>query len=116
MDTLLLGGDFAPDLQGRPQTVTGLMDLLQRCMIRLTVPRGSFACDPMLGSRLRSLSRAAPEKMSEMAFTFINEALEDLPQITLGSVKCSYNPEKDIAMVEVILQIKNEGFKLEVEV
>lgn len=116
MDTLLLDGDFVPDLRGRPQAVNGLRELLQRCMIRLTVPRGSFACDPQLGSRLRNLPRTAPQTMNEVALAYISEALEDLPEVMPAEVKCSYDPERDIATVEITLELGTEAYKLEVEV
>jgi phage baseplate assembly protein W len=82
MDLELSGGDFITDENGRPKTVTGTEELFQRAKIRLTVPLGSFACNPQLGSRLHTLTADTPLR-EEKALSMAQEALRNLPQLTV---------------------------------
>lgn len=82
MDLELSGGDFAADEIGRPKTVTGAEELFQRAEIRLTVPLGSFACNPALGSRLHTLAADTPLR-EEKALSMAQEALRGLSQLSV---------------------------------
>lgn len=85
MDTALLNGDFAPSPSGIPFPVRGASELLQRALIRLTVPRGSFPYDPSLGSSLSALNPADPD-FYEQAFSAVQDALIPLADLSLLSL------------------------------
>lgn len=96
MDLKLSEGDFLTDENGRPKTVTGAEELFQRAKIRLSVPLGSFACNPQLGSRLHTLTADTPLR-EEKAISMAQEALRNLPQLTVeGAVFQEGNPSKVI--------------------
>lgn len=99
MDLELSGGDFAADESGRPKAVTGAEELFQRAGIRLSVPLGSFACNPALGSRLHTLTAETPLR-EEKAVSMAQEALRGLPQLTAAGAAF---PEDDPAKVKITL-------------
>ncbi|MCI1965723.1 MAG: histidine kinase [Oscillospiraceae bacterium] len=87
MDLALSGGDFVCGKTGRPKTVTGAAELFQRAEIRLTVPLGSFACSPALGSRLHTLTASTPLR-EQKTLAMAQEALRGLPQLSVTKVEC----------------------------
>ncbi|MFU0831860.1 MAG: Phage tail protein [Oscillospiraceae bacterium] len=96
MDLELFEGDFITDENGKPKTVTGAEELFQRAKIRLTVPIGSFALNPQLGSRLHTLTADTPLR-DEKALSMAQEALRNLPQLTVESAAFQEgNPPKVI--------------------
>ena len=68
MDTALANGDFQLDSNGRPKQIGGVQELLQRAMIRLNVPLGSFAYDTALGSRLQTLVQMKHMRRADRQF------------------------------------------------
>ena len=52
MDTAIKDGDFQTNGSGLPVRISGVRELLQRAVFRLTVKKGSFFYDQQLGSRL----------------------------------------------------------------
>ena len=56
LDTLLNEKDWAVDPCGNPIAVSGWEEELQRCRIRLQVPKGAFPYQPELGSGLHALA------------------------------------------------------------
>lgn len=86
MDTKLENGDFSLGSNGRPQAVSGAGELLQRAKIRLTVPLGSFACNPELGSRLYTLTGNEPDRDAR-ALSMAQDALRLLPQLEAESAR-----------------------------
>ena len=50
MELLLQHGDHSRNGQGFLQEVDGAQQLVQRAMVRLTVPKGKFVLNPQLGS------------------------------------------------------------------
>lgn len=88
MDTLIQNGSWAVSANGLPIVIGGLQEQLQRAFIRLNVKQGSFAYDPTLGSRLTAL-RISDADLNEKALFLAQEALKDMPQVTVLSAVCS---------------------------
>ncbi|MBE6833438.1 histidine kinase [Faecalispora sporosphaeroides] len=88
MDTRLDGGDFAVGANGLPGSVGGREELLQRALIRLTVPRGSFSYDPELGGRLHTLVLSGAD-LSARARELVEEALAAMPGVSVEQVACT---------------------------
>jgi phage gp46-like protein len=88
VDTALEDGDFRLDSNGRPKQIGGVQELLQRAMIRLNVPLGSFAYDTALGSRLHTL-QTDDVSCSTKAIAMAQEALRQLPEVTVEGANCS---------------------------
>lgn len=88
MDIRLDQGDFAVGVSGLPSSVSGREELLQRALIRLTVPRGSFSYDPGLGSRLHTLVMSGAD-LSARARELVEEALAALPGVSVEQVVCT---------------------------
>lgn len=116
MDTKLQQGDHVPGPWGSPDAVSGLQELVQRCMVRLTVRRGSFAPDPTLGSRLHTLPRGGGQELAALAQEYIAEALEGVPYTGLSGVRCTYDPEQDRVAVAFTLDFHGQRQELEVGV
>ncbi len=55
MDTWLYRGDHKRNEQGFVEKISGGMEKIQQAIIRLSVPKGSFALDEELGSKLSML-------------------------------------------------------------
>lgn len=86
MDTALENGDFRLGSNGRPVQISGEQELLQRAMIRLNVPLGSFDYDASLGSRLHTL-KADDADFNEKAVSMAQEALRQLTEFTVSGVR-----------------------------
>ncbi|MVB11113.1 hypothetical protein CAFE_18160 [Caprobacter fermentans] len=111
MDLELSGGDFLTGENGRPESVSGKEELFQRATIRLTVPLGSFSCDPSLGSRLHTLKSGTPFP-DEKAFSMAQEALRGMPQLTVTGAAVS---QADPPTVTVTLDYGGESREVEVK-
>jgi len=110
VDTALANGDFQLDSNGRPKQIGGVQELLQRAIIRLNVPLGSFAYDTALGSRLHTL-QTDDVNCSTKAIAMAQEALRQLPEFTVEGANCSaQKPET------MIIELKYNGKTTEVEV
>lgn len=112
MDLKLSGGDFVAGENGKPQTVLGKEELFQRAEIRLTVPLGSFSCNPGLGSRLHTLKEDTPLK-NEKALSMAQEALKTLTQVTVTGAEYTGG---ETPCVKVTLRYAGEERELEVQV
>jgi hypothetical protein len=110
MDLALSGGDFVCGETGRPQAVTGSAELFQRAEIRLTVPLGSFSCNPALGSRLHTLTADTPLR-EKKALAIAQEALRGLPQLSVTKAEFI---TADPAQVKITLN--DGGISRDVEV
>lgn len=88
MDTAIANGDWAVNANGIPIAVSGLQEQLQRAFIRLSVKQGSFAYDPLFGSHLYTL-KPTDSNLNERALSMAQEALKDMPQVTVQSAVCS---------------------------
>lgn len=110
MDLKLSEGDFSMNPSGRPKAVTGAEELFQRALIRLSVPLGSFACNPALGSRLHTLAADTPLR-DEKALALAQEALRGLTQL---SVTAAAFVEGDPPAVKITLNCCGENREAEV--
>ena len=79
MELLLQHGDHSRNGQGFLQEVDGAQQLIQRAMVRLTVPKGKFVLNPQLGSLLHTLGRTAPAQREQLALEYAQEALLEMP-------------------------------------
>lgn len=110
MDTALANGDFCLDSNGRPRLISGERELFQRAMIRLNVPLGSFVYDAALGSQLHTL-KIAEADFSTKAINMAQEALRQLPELSVEGVRCSAEEPPTIA-----IQLSYSGKTTEIEV
>lgn len=88
MDTRLEQGDFAVGVTGLPFSVGGKEELMQRALIRLLIPRGSFSYDMKLGSRLHTLVLSGTD-LNARARELTEEALSAMPGVTVTQVACT---------------------------
>ena len=116
MDTKLAAGGFAGNSRNRPYPIGGMEELAHRIIIRLTVPRGAFSPDPDLGSRLGELPRGTQEEMTQWARYAVEEALSGMPEVTLESLSCAYDPQKDRAEVVCGFRVLGEALELALSV
>ena len=104
MDLLLRDGDFGLDERGMPVQLDGVDELLQRVLIRLTVRKGAFALDPMLGSRFYALRRADLRSMEREAMAMAQEALASMKELSVTAVQV--DPEIDGGATRVTVWLK----------
>ena len=78
MDIRILNGDWATDGCGMPVSVSGEDELIQRALIRLRTPLGSFLHDASLGSRFFEIDTEREENADRLAFLFACSALAPL--------------------------------------
>lgn len=71
---------------GIPRKVTGLEEALQNAALRLNLRRGSFPYGRRYGSRLHELT-GNEEHVEERAVSIANEALLDLPGVTVQAAE-----------------------------
>ena len=76
MDLRLENGFYRPGKYRGADTVHGLEELGQRVVMKLSVPRGSFALLPDYGSRLHELGREKRSVWESVAARYVAEALE----------------------------------------
>ena len=76
MDLVLYHGDHRRDERGYPQQAEGTAEKIQQAIIRLTVPKGRFALDPELGSRLYELGTGnrEPGRLQELALEYAQDS------------------------------------------
>lgn len=114
MDSKLYNGDHAVDKRGFPVSVSGAEELLQRALIRLTVPKGSFARDQSLGSELYRL-RGSGQPASLAAAAYVQEALAGMSGLTVETVTCGQS-EGGVLLLEILLGLEGESHTLRMEV
>ena len=115
MDTLLANGDHAIDGRGLPMRIEGLKECLQQALIRLSVRRGSFARDPLLGSELYRLPAARAEGRDRMALGYAQEALAPIRALTVLDARCRHE-DAGILSVELELAWAEQSYLLTVDV
>lgn len=109
MDTAIANGDFLLDDRGRPLAITGMQEILQRILIRLTVKKGSFIFDPDLGSNLYTLKTSGLSAKGD-ALKLVREALQDMKGISVENV--SLTPTNGGDRMELYVQVsagENKG-------
>ncbi len=111
MDFRLEQKDLVCSQGGNPDSITGVEELLQRVMIRLTVPRGRFAYNAQLGSRWEDLTveQAQPQELLGV----IRQALDGLDGVTVTGVEKQVDPSRRSLTLRVSLTVL--GTETEVE-
>lgn len=107
MDTALYNGDFLLDSRKIPVEISGVQELLQRALIRLTVKKGSFIYDQSLGSRLYTL-KAGSGNMQRQAEELVREALFDMKEISTDRVSTRLTNSGENMQIEVLLSINDK--------
>lgn len=115
MDTLLAQGDHATDARGLPCAISGERELIQRALIRLSVRRGSFPCDPELGSELHRLPGAHGNRLNALALSYVQEALAGMAGASVRGVEVT-RQDGGTLHVAVQLCLRGQVYPLEVEV
>ena len=118
MDLVLYHGDHRRDERGYPQQAEGIAEKIQQAIIRLTVPKGRFALDPELGSRLYELGTGnrEPGRLQELALEYAQEALLELREVRVLSAKAQRREESLFLEPELCCQgAVEERFRLEWE-
>ncbi len=113
MDTKLWKGDYKRDGRGRPVTVSGPEELLQRALIRLTVKRGSFSYDLALGSRLSTLEAGVPS-LEKRALELAREALAPLAEVAVRAVSSRVDGATGRLLLDFTLTARGTEQKAEV--
>lgn len=88
MDTWLYRGDHKKNEQGFVEKISGGMEKIQRAIIRLSVPKGSFALDEELGSKLSMLGKVPGNQREELALEYAREAILPVEGVEVTSVQC----------------------------
>ena len=112
MELLLQHGDHSRNGQGFLQEVDGAQQLVQRAMVRLTVPKGKFVLNPQLGSLLHTLGRTAPAQREHPDwcprarghFLRDQEALLEMPEVRVVAARCKQGTQADELLVKFELE------------
>lgn len=113
MELLLQHGDHSRNEQGFLQQVDGAQQLVQRAMVRLTVPKGKFVLNSQLGSLLHTLGRTAPAQREQLALEYAREALLEMPEMRVVAARCRQGAQADELLVQFGLECTLENGKLE---
>ena len=114
MDTALKDGDFYLGTTGKPIVISGIKELLQRVLIRLTVKKGSFIYDKNLGSNLYTLKNTNKD-IKNQAIIMVKEALVDIREIEVDDISVKFTDNSENLKLNVLLSINNNN-KEEVEI
>lgn len=113
MDTAINKGDFLLDSSGLPISISGVQEILQRAIIRLTVRKGSFVYDTDLGSNLYKLKAGSANIKSE-ALNMVKEALKPMSNIFVENVSTEFVNSGENLRLNVIISINNKREEVEV--
>ena len=113
MDTAINKGDFLLDSSGLPISISGVQEILQRAIIRLTVRKGSFVYDTDLGSNLYKLKAGSANIKSE-ALNMLKEALKPMSNIFVENVSTEFVNSGENLRLNVIISINNKREEVEV--
>lgn len=95
------------------QEVDGAQQLVQRAMVRLTVPKGKFVLNPQLGSLLHTLGRTAPAQREQLALEYAQEALLEMPEVRVVAARCRQGAQADELLVQFELECTLADSQLE---
>lgn len=113
MDTAINNGDFLLGYDGLPMSISGVQEILQRALIRLTVKKGSFIFDTNLGSNLYKL-KAGSRNIKNEALSIVKEALEPMQNVSVDDLAVeSVNFGENLKM-NIILSVNNKREEVEV--
>ena len=111
MDNMIANGDMVISAGGSPEMVSGLQELIQRAMIRLTVAKGSFPYDMELGSTITRLDLNQTDEFVLLAA--VRDALSDLSEVTVSGVEKSVDRNTQTLYLTVYLNIRGREAMLE---
>ncbi len=101
MELRLEDGRYVPTGHMALERVSGAEELLQRVIMKLRVPRGSFYPRPDYGSRLHRLYSVKAAMRESFARQFIQEALADETGLALDFLEISYLAEDEMSISAV---------------
>lgn len=113
---MLVNGDHYTDSRGIPLKITGAREIVQQALLRLSIKKGSFACDPGLGSelyKLRALKNSA--NLERLALGYVREALLPMPELAVESIGITRS-EPDVLALAVTFYYNDQSYQLEVNV
>lgn len=99
-------GNMVSDYDGSVRTITGIAELVQAAMIRLTMRRGSFPYQSELGSRLFDMD--IHHATEESVWSVVEEALQGMEEVTVLGVKRRIDPKEQRLYLTIDLQINGE--------
>ena len=111
MDHLIADGDMVMGQDGSPEMISGLRELIQRALIRLTVKKGAFAYDTALGSELAGLDLNRADELTLLAMA--REALAALPEVTVSGVERSLDRSAQTLYLTVYLRVNGQDAVVE---
>ncbi len=115
MTLLLNQGDYVLSNAGTLTSLSGMEEVLQRVLIKLTARRGGFPLLPELGSQLYLLLRQSPASRETLAKQYIQEALADEPELTITGV--TLTPlDRERLQISVALNWQGQALTASVEV
>ena len=113
MDTALKDGDFYLGTTGKPIAISGIKELLQRVLIRLTVRKGSFIYNKNLGSNLYTLKNTNKD-IKNQAIIMVKEALADMKEIEVDDISVKLIDNLENLKINVLLSINNNKEEVEI--
>lgn len=113
MDTALSNGNFLLDSRGIPFLISGVKELLQRALIRLSIKKGSFIYDRDFGSNLYKL-KGDTGNIQKSALNIVRETLSVMPEIFVENVSVRLSNSNEDLSLNILLYIKNKKEELEV--
>lgn len=109
MDTAIYDGDFLIDSRGRPIEISGMQEILQRALIRLSVRKGSFVYDTDFGSRLHTL-KGSSNNIRAKALALSKEALKPMDNLMVDDVEVRYTNNGENLLLNVLISVyDNQG-------
>ena len=107
MDTALNNGEFLLDGRGRPVQISGVQEILQQVLIKLTLKKGSFIYDPNLGSELYTL-QSTKGNLQANALMVVKEALKDMPAVVVENVNVELTNDGENMNLTVLMSINDQ--------
>ncbi|MBQ8533933.1 MAG: histidine kinase [Clostridia bacterium] len=114
MDIKLKNGDFALSENGRPITISGDQELLQRIENRLKLQKGSVFLKGDLGSELHLLQNCTADQIDGFAAECVRNALKGIREISVEDVKLQ--KEGDRIDITVIIKVLSKNLIYEVKI
>lgn len=111
MDHLIANGDMVMGHDGNPEMISGLQELIQRALIRLTVKKGDFVYDSTLGSGLAGLDLNRTDEFTLLAL--VRDALDGLAEVTVTGVERSVDRETQNLYLTVYLRVNGQDAVVE---
>lgn len=112
MEIKLQDGQYiSSHIQGGVETVSGLEEMIQRILLKLTARRGSFLPMPQFGSRLHTLCHVRPGQRRAIAEQYVKEALWDETDLEIEDVSLVY-PDGESAELTIQLNLQGTLFSV----